>query len=93
MKEVNVNDAQKQLSSLVAEAAAGEMVYITENGYRVLLMPVPKQGSILDIGKNPIDDELTDPPRGERIPGSAKGLFVIADNFDDPLEDFEEYMP
>ena len=24
--------------------------------------------------------------------GSAKGLFVIHDDFDDPLDDFKEYM-
>lgn len=63
MKELTVDDAQKQLSSLIAEAAEGETVYITENGYRILLMPVPKQGSILDIGKNPIEDDLTDAAR------------------------------
>lgn len=31
-------------------------------------------------------------PAGKRRPGSAKGLITIADDFDDPLEDFEEYM-
>ncbi|MCP4360258.1 MAG: DUF2281 domain-containing protein [Chloroflexi bacterium] len=25
--------------------------------------------------------------------GSAKGMIVMADDFDDPLEDFEPYMP
>ena len=29
---------------------------------------------------------------GDRKPGSAKGMFVMADDFDDPLEDFKEYM-
>lgn len=28
----------------------------------------------------------------ERIPGSAKGLFTVPDDFDAPLEDFREYM-
>lgn len=27
-----------------------------------------------------------------RTPGSAKGLIVIYDDFDDPLDDFAEYM-
>lgn len=27
-----------------------------------------------------------------RQPGSAKGLIQMADDFDDPLEDFKEYM-
>jgi prevent-host-death family protein len=35
-------------------------------------------------------------PAGEaapdRVPGSAKGLFVVPDDFDAPLEDFREYM-
>jgi prevent-host-death family protein len=28
----------------------------------------------------------------ERVPGSAKGLFTVPDDFDAPLEDFREYM-
>jgi prevent-host-death family protein len=28
----------------------------------------------------------------ERIPGSAKGLFTVPDDFDAPLDDFREYM-
>jgi len=28
----------------------------------------------------------------ERVPGSAKGLFVVPDDFDAPLDDFREYM-
>lgn len=28
----------------------------------------------------------------DRIPGSAKGLFVVPDDFDAPLEDFRDYM-
>ena len=28
----------------------------------------------------------------DRVPGSAKGLFVVPDDFDAPLEDFNEYM-
>lgn len=32
------------------------------------------------------------PNKGDRTPGSAKGLFVMAEDFDAPLEDFKEYM-
>jgi antitoxin (DNA-binding transcriptional repressor) of toxin-antitoxin stability system len=28
-----------------------------------------------------------------RKPGSARGLITVADDFDAPLEDFDEYMP
>ncbi len=31
-------------------------------------------------------------PKPRRQRGSAKGLITIADDFDDPLEDFAEYM-
>lgn len=30
--------------------------------------------------------------RKKRKAGSAKGMFVMADDFDEPLEDFAEYM-
>ena len=30
--------------------------------------------------------------RGQRTFGSAKGLITMADEFDEPLEDFREYM-
>jgi prevent-host-death family protein len=28
----------------------------------------------------------------DRVPGSAKGLFTVPDDFDAPLEEFREYM-
>jgi prevent-host-death family protein len=33
----------------------------------------------------------TDTPP-DRAPGSARGLFTVPDDFDEPLEDFREYM-
>lgn len=35
---------------------------------------------------------VTPESAGERIPGSAKGLFTVPDDFDAPLEDFRDYM-
>jgi prevent-host-death family protein len=32
------------------------------------------------------------PPARQRQFGSAKGLIVMSDDFDEPLEDFREYM-
>jgi antitoxin (DNA-binding transcriptional repressor) of toxin-antitoxin stability system len=32
-------------------------------------------------------------PVGKRRLGTAKGLITISDDFDEPLEDFAEYMP
>jgi hypothetical protein len=31
-------------------------------------------------------------PKKERVPGLAKGLITLAPDFDEPLEDFKEYM-
>lgn len=33
------------------------------------------------------------PPKSGRRAGSAKGMIKMADDFDEPLEDFGEYMP
>ena len=74
MREVDVEKAKAELSDLIAEAVTGEAILISENGHKVMLVPV-----------------VTSPD--ERIPGSAKGIFVMSDDFDEPLEDFEEYMP
>ncbi len=41
-----------------------------------------------------LPDDAPD-PSGEKTPrraGSAKGLIIIPDDFDEPLEDFKEYM-
>ena len=32
------------------------------------------------------------PVKRRRKPGSAKGLITISDDFDEPLEDFQDYM-
>lgn len=65
MREVSIEEASKHLIELMADAANGETVYIANNGYKVLLVavPMPKAASILDIGKNPIEDDLTDAAR------------------------------
>jgi prevent-host-death family protein len=33
------------------------------------------------------------PPKTQRVPGSAKGKVWIAPDFDEPLDDFKDYMP
>lgn len=75
MRQVDIDEAKKQLSDLITEAISGEAVFITENGHRVQLVPAPVYAS-----------------QGQRQPGSAKGMIWMADDFDEPLEDFKEYM-
>lgn len=35
---------------------------------------------------------LVPPALPDRVPGSARGLFRVPDDFDDPVEDFRDYM-
>lgn len=39
-------------------------------------------------------EKIENPPEKRRLAGSMKGTFVLPlpDDFDEPLEDFEEYM-
>ena len=57
---------------------------------RTLVLEEPldlPQGVVLDLWTNP-----TEEPK-PRVPGSAKGLpFYMSEDFDDPLDDFKEYM-
>lgn len=54
-----------------------------------------KSGGEIEITRNghPVArllPALKAPP--DRVPGSAKGLFTVPDDFDAPLEDFRELM-
>jgi Protein of unknown function (DUF2281) len=42
--------------------------------------------------KHDVKTETEKPKKRERKFGSAKGMFVMSDAFDEPLEDFAEYM-
>ncbi len=79
MRQVDVDEAKKHLSDLITDAISGEIIYITENGHQVQLVPVPMSTS-------------AKPSQAPRRPGSAKGMIWMADDFDAPLEDFKEYM-
>lgn len=49
---------------------------------------------IIIIKDNQLVVKLTpvSPVKSRRQPGSAKGLITIAEDFDEPLEEFQEYM-
>ena len=74
MQNIDINQAEQQLSKLVNHAASGDEVVITKNG-----KPVAKLVAITEHKQH-------------RQFGSAKGLIKISDDFDEPLEDFKEYM-
>ena len=81
---VSIEQAQRQLAQLLDKVAAGEEMVITRDGRAVArLIPEGAGG-----GGSPNGTK-----RPDRVPGSAKGLIIsIAPDFDEPLEDFREYM-
>ena len=74
--QVSLAEAAASLNDLVEAAINGEEVILL-NGDRpaIKLMPLI-----------PIKSVKTD-----RIPGSAKGLIWMSDDFDEPLEEFREH--
>jgi len=73
---IELAQAGEQLAELIEEVDAGSEVVITRNGHPVARL-IPAE-------------ETGTPP--DRVPGSAKGMFTVPDDFDAPLEDFRDYM-
>lgn len=76
MQQINLNEASKYLPELIEAAIKGEEIIITKDD-----QPVVKLVPV--------------PPVKKRHPakaGSTKGLVTISDDFDEPLEDFKDYM-
>lgn len=76
MQLVNIADASKHLPELIGAAKGGEEIIITKD-------------------EQPVVKLVPVPPVKKRRPakaGTAKGLITIADDFDEPLEDFKDYM-
>ena len=72
MPQVEIGDAQEHLEELIQAAVQGADVIITTKA-RQRVRLVPLEPS--------------DPPHKRQF-GSAKGQIRMADDFDDPLEDF-----
>lgn len=77
MTQVSVREAETRLASLIRAARAGEEVVITDED-----RPIARIVSVADAGQ----------PRSPRRAGSGKGKFIMAPDFDAPLEDLKEYM-
>ena len=77
VKEVGAFEAKTHLSQLLKDVEAGEVIYITRHGKRVAELKSPEAK-----------------PKKKRQRGCAKGQpFYMAPDFDEPLEEFKEYMP
>jgi antitoxin (DNA-binding transcriptional repressor) of toxin-antitoxin stability system len=78
MVQVTLDEAKEHFSDLVDAAKRGETVLIESKD---------EQGSLM------LQLSVVAPPqRRHRTFGSAKGLIKSADDFNEPLEDFREYM-
>lgn len=76
MQEITLAEASKNLPELIEAAISGEEVVILKDS-----QPVVKLTPVTPVKK-----------RRPAKAGSAKGLITISDDFDEPLEDFKDYM-
>ena len=76
--KVTMDEAKEQLGALFEAALRGEEVIITHGKAQFTL--VPREAAS--------DGE----PKKARQAGSMKGMIWMAPDFDEPLEDFKEYM-
>ncbi len=79
MTTMTVLEAQACLPSLIHDLGVGSEVEITENGVAV--------ARIVPVARLPRADD-----RPRRILGGQRGSVLSMEHFDDPLEEFEEYM-
>ncbi len=87
MYPIDLKKAKSQLDDLIKIARNGEEVILMENDEPVLkLVRVESSGEPENLYRK------EQPAKLIRQSGSAKGLIAISDNFDDPLDDFSEYM-
>ncbi len=76
MQQITLAEASQQLPELVEAAMNGEEIIITKDE-----QPVVKLTPVTQHTK-----------RYPAKAGSAKGLITMSDDFDEPLEDFKDYM-
>ncbi len=84
MPQIDIAQAQINLSELIEKVISGEEVVITKNDHAVVKLvavaPVNQRRSHL-FG--------SDSPSGTL---RERDLISISDDFDEPLEDFQDYM-
>jgi len=59
------------------------------------LLEKVRQGETIYItkhGKRVAELRPVESPKGERVPGTMKGQIWMSPDFDEPLEDFKDYM-
>ncbi|MEG3846545.1 type II toxin-antitoxin system prevent-host-death family antitoxin [Microcoleus sp. herbarium19] len=77
MYQVDIVEAKEKLSELIEAVMRGEEVSITQDNQPVVKL----------VGIAPANQK-----RWPSKAGSAKGMVWMSDDFDEPLEEFKEYM-
>ena len=77
MYQIDIIEAKEKLLELIEAAMRGEEIAITQDN-----QPVVKLVGIPPANKK----------RWPSKAGSAKGMVWMSDDFDEPLEEFKEYM-
>jgi antitoxin (DNA-binding transcriptional repressor) of toxin-antitoxin stability system len=77
MATITIQEAQANLADLIHRLIPGEELVITENDRAVAKLVVTAP---------------PEPPQGLRQLGTLRGTVLSMEHFDDPLEEFEEYM-
>jgi antitoxin (DNA-binding transcriptional repressor) of toxin-antitoxin stability system len=77
MASVTIQEAQASLPDLIHRLTPGEEVVITENDQPVAKLVATRRQEL---------------PRKPRQFGTLRGTVLSMEHFDDPLEDFAEYM-
>ena len=76
MHQIDVAEAKENLSELIEAAIKGEEVVISKDNQPVVKLVVIPQTK----------------KRWPSQAGTAKGMVWMSDDFDEPLEEFKEYM-
>ena len=76
MERYSIKDAQDHLQQLIDDAQHGKEILIQDDNAQTVQL-VP----------------VAAPEKGQpRKPGSARGLIEMSPDFDEPLDDFKDYM-
>ncbi|MGB3207242.1 MAG: prevent-host-death protein [Crinalium sp.] len=76
MPQIDIAQAQISLSELIEKVISGEEVVITKNDHAIVKL----------VAVAPVNQ------RRSHLFGSDSNLISISDDFDEPLEDFQDYM-
>lgn len=60
---------------------------------QIIKMPAEMRKKVADYIESLLHKSSPKPTKKKKmIPGLAKGMIIMKDNFDDPIEDFKDYM-